>query len=730
MIGCFAGTLRTAAAVIMLGAGTIEVVARENHALLVGVTRYDNLPQPDWLDGPANDAQLVRDYLLTNPVSPFKRENITLLASDVEGAAPPTRAAILAAFDDLAARADEGDFVFIQLSGHGSQQPAADIKTEIDGKDEIFLPMDIGKIDVATKMVPNAIVDDEIGDKLDAIRAKGAFVWIVIDACHSGTATRAFGSNARERERKISPASLGITPDMFPKVQATRSLDPDQDPERENALGMTDAAGNPGDRKGGMVAFFAAQTVETAPELPLPDTDPNAKVYGLLTYTMLERLAANPAVTYRQLSQAILQHYSALNRIKPTPLFEGALDAPVFGVEGDEPIMQWKIAVRDGIVQLPAGRLNRIEPGAKLAILPGPQSTMEDAIGFLDVRSATNMSSQLLPAAFRERSALRVDDIPANAYARVAEQAVSFQLAVARPDAAKHPKEAARLSAVLDTVSQDRKTPLKLKLVEPGEAADIRLAVASEAELGGDAAKTEPRLWFLPPSAEVSFSPGRRPPSLDLVEDKAMARDMGGYLVRISRATGLSRLAGASDGGLRNVKVEFLIERGATGKFETMEPGKVPVLAPDDSVYFKAENGSRRPVDINILHIGSDYKISFAEGYGDVTLPARMNEGDKIPETGLFTVDKGGHMGGERLIAVVSEAAPMSAKLDLSYLAQGGLRNLSKSAETGFAAMLGDIAAPPATRQMSGFKPNRTNDKGGDRGAVMIFPIETTGEAQ
>lgn len=726
MIRTMARMLRATVALVALGIGISDAAARTNRALLVGVTKYDNMPETDWLDGPANDAVLVRDYLLANPVSPFATENVTVIASDVDGAQKPTREAILKAFDDLAAKAGKGDFVFIQLSGHGSQQPAADIRTEIDGKDEIFLPMDIGKIDMATKKVPNAIVDDEIGEKLDAIRDKGAFVWLVIDACHSGTATRALGSNPREKERKLSPASLGITPDMFPKVGATRSIAENEDPERENALGVTDEDGAPeGDQRGGLVAFFAAQTVETAPELPQPETDPAAKIYGLFTYTLLGRLAENPAVSYRQLSQAILQQYTALNRIKPTPLFEGDLDAPVFGMEGDEPVMQWKVAVKDGVVQLPAGRLNRIEPGTKMAILPGPQSSIDDAIGYLDVRSATNMSSQLLPTAFRERSAMPVTDIPADAYARVAEASVSFQLTVARPDAQTYPEQAALVSAALDAVAADRKTPLKLKLAAPGETADIRMLIANGADFGGGGGSEGPRLWFLPPSGDISMEPGRRPPSLALADDgKAMATGIGGYLVKISRAMNLSRLAGASDAGLRNVKVEFLIQRAGSDEFEPIEPGKVPVLRPEDSIFVRAENGSRRPVDLNILHVGSDYTITAAVGDGEVDLPVRLQAGDALPETGLFTVDGGGSLGGERLIAVLSEAAAQSSLLDLGYLAQRGTRSAAGPG-TGFAGLLDDIAAPPATREMKVYDDKRSN-----KGAVLVFPIETSALAE
>ena len=59
--------------------------------------------------------------------------------------------------------------------------------------------------------VPNALMDDEFGDALDAIRAKGAFIWFVIDACHSGTATRnVILDTAEAVDRELKPDDLGI----------------------------------------------------------------------------------------------------------------------------------------------------------------------------------------------------------------------------------------------------------------------------------------------------------------------------------------------------------------------------------------------------------------------------------------------------------------------------------------------------------------------------------------
>ncbi len=96
-----------------------------------------------------------------------------------------------------------------------------------------------------------------------------------------------------------------------------------------------------------MVAFFAAQTIETTPEMPLPKGAGDAVKYGLFTYTIFSKLAENPNITYRQLGHAVLQQYAADSRQRPTPLFEGELDARVFGTERLETVMQWPLDVKD-----------------------------------------------------------------------------------------------------------------------------------------------------------------------------------------------------------------------------------------------------------------------------------------------------------------------------------------------------------------------------------------------
>src|SRR4051812_38209266 len=69
------------------------------YALLVGCTRYPNLPEERWLAGPGNDVVLMRTLLTGRYQSPAA--NIVTLADGGDPALRPTRARIQQEFDRL-----------------------------------------------------------------------------------------------------------------------------------------------------------------------------------------------------------------------------------------------------------------------------------------------------------------------------------------------------------------------------------------------------------------------------------------------------------------------------------------------------------------------------------------------------------------------------------------------------------------------------------------------------
>src|SRR6476646_10142939 len=201
-------------AIVLLAFASLTLASEaKTRMLLVGVADYNEETGIHDLQGPRNDVSLMWRLFKSRGVDP---QDITVLSDGLPPgpdypifAGPPTIGNIRAAFDKITAETgSKDDFVFY-YSGHGTRQPdndpQAEIEPEADGYDQVLLPSDTGPYDPAGGGIKNSLVDDELGQRLDAIRARGTFVWAIIDSCHSGTVTRGEGV-----ARSVDPASLGV----------------------------------------------------------------------------------------------------------------------------------------------------------------------------------------------------------------------------------------------------------------------------------------------------------------------------------------------------------------------------------------------------------------------------------------------------------------------------------------------------------------------------------------
>jgi hypothetical protein len=612
-------------------------LARENYALLIGANEYRNLEERWWLKGPANDVDLVATYLSATAPVPFAPENITVLSDRREGATPATLSGIRAAFADLTMKVGPGDFVYLHFSGHGTQAPAMDPSSELDGLDELFLPVDIGAWSNGVGAVENALVDDEIGEMIDGLRAKGADVWAVFDSCHSGTVTRAVSSGDEEvRTRELDPGVLGI------EAVATRgTADPrlPEDPPFETSSG----AG-----MGSFVAFFAAQTNEVTPEKNLPKGKPGRKPQGVFTYTLMETLAEHPGATYGQIAQEVLRKYSVNNLARATPLFEGDLDRVVFGGIAGGRVAQWQAEVAEGGFTIPAGRLHGLSEGAIMAVMMTAADATEKAVGYVELASVEAFTAT--GRAVEKDGKVLSPDLPKAVFLRKVDDNLDFLLTVALPEPGTAPADA--LLAAVEALKVSAGP--RLSFVGAGAEADLRLAVIP-------GSPRPDAIWVLPSTGLAEDL--ATTPSVDTADKdgEALAAALGDTLISMAKALNLLKLGGAVGAGNLDVEVAMLTRTPEDRTLKPLSFVPVPVLVPDDEVHVLAQNKMDQPVDVNVLYIGADYSISH-------WFSGRLQSGDTLKK-GLFKISAD-VLGQERMVVVITPAKPQSPVEDLSFLTQ------------------------------------------------------------
>jgi len=399
---------------------------RRHLALLVGCTQYQNEYLPA-LYGPENDVKRFCDLLLASEAElGFTKADIQCLAGwPDDPAGRPTHANIVAAFQRLIDQSDSGKQIVILMAGHGVQVPISDRDdsldaghSEPDGMDEVFLPADVGSWREPDGL-DRAIRDDQIAQWLDAMRDRGADVWIIFDCCHSGSMSR--GSEQLERPRGVRPQALGIPDDAIARGWRLASTAPTAERTRGTSAlekSMLQLTPRLGERsKGSLVAFYAAQPWETAPELPLPEgVAPVQEHYcGLLSYTLAESLLqVKRPMSYRDLARRIVARYRADRHSRPpTPVFEGDLDRRVLGIER-WPSAQIVLQHRDGQLQLSGGALLGLTPGSILAVQPpmGNAERADTVLGYVRVVSVTPVTAEVVPSEFNGHAAVPAADLP------------------------------------------------------------------------------------------------------------------------------------------------------------------------------------------------------------------------------------------------------------------------------------------------------------------------------
>lgn len=638
-------------------------------ALLVGVSSYPTLADDLQLKGPKNDVLRMRALLTARG---FSKGSIRVLADGVDGAALPTRAAILGALRQLADTAKPDDYIVILVGGHGSQMPVPDghpqADAEPDGLFEIFLPRDVkgwrNRGSQGSGTIENAILDAEFREHIDRMSAAGAFVWAIFDTCHSATMVRSggrAGQGSEMRLRQVSPAALGVPYGAVDRARA-------QARQRAKLSGASSLSGpqRPLSRSGtpgNAVYFYAAQATEPAPEDNLPYGVAGRQRHGLFSFNLIQALeAAAGPMTYEQLGQQVLTRYAAVNgEPTATPLFTGtALQAGVLA-QSAAPLRQWQLRQTESSLSIPAGNLHQVYEGSVLAVLPDALSGDAQALGYVRVKHSTATTATLVPTAWGGQPAQGLGKLARGAMARMVQMGLPPSITVAtdlrecaQPCVFKAPL------ANLQRASRAQHQPasgLSIQWVPPGAGAELVLRAQGK------------RLWLvgggvtqatLPADAEkrhVYLQAGPKA-SAQLIEAQ-----LAHMLSRAGNATRLLREAERASADARPPALQVSVSRlGAEGE-QPLRPGAA--VRPGDRLRVLFSNQSRSPVDVNVFYL--DAKHGIGALYPTKGASNRLD----YEATAVIDIDVTDEsLGLEHLAAVAVEARQHAERSDLSFLAQ------------------------------------------------------------
>ncbi|KRA52989.1 hypothetical protein ASD80_14415 [Devosia sp. Root635] len=591
---------------------------------MIGASAYDDAAVPA-LEGAGNDANLLYATLSQRWTT---SDNIRVLANGAAlerlpfVAAAPTRAAILSALADLAEQSRPGDRVLIAMSGHGAQLPINDPENhpeEPDGLDEIFLPVDVA-LDRSEGglTIRNHITDDEMAVAIGAILAQGASVWLVVDACHSGTFER--GTVVQGQPRFLDLRSVG------PVVDGNASA-----PRAEDASlpadGYMDIPVPPGSG-GTFVGFYASQPGQKTIELPFPAGagEPD-RVYGVLSYSLAHAMADADSASFADLARSVSRVYWSLGGGLPDPMFVGNLGARA--MEESPQSRRFAVAwTASNQLSVLGGALSGLEHGSAVAVHLGDDAeplfhAEVTELGLDRAEIEVVAGDPLRPDRSAELMAIEGLDPQRHRALWLADRAPALWAEAASPPLRAAPL---RISMAGDVDSGALLATDAVTLVSSGEPADLRLMSAA----GEIVATPEPGTDL--PTIPLSVSVDAIAPVVDrLVRGRAVFR--------------LARLFSATEIGSDLSASVTLADAGgpscgaANGDSRASAPGRT-TIRPCDQVFVTLTNSGPTPLDISPFYLDPTGALYYLTGYPDgrffgLRLPAGGSADFTYVETGL-----------------------------------------------------------------------------------------------
>jgi hypothetical protein len=176
---------------LMMYLALVPSARGEDRALLVGVGRYAHFD--DKLKGVSLDIRMMTEFAR---ILGFKRHAIKVLEHETASTGD-----VYSAIENwLINGVGPEDRVLFYFSGHGSQVPDVS-RDEKDQFDEVLLLYDVALREKGRRQtLTGVLLDDDFSAMLARMQSRNIFV--ILDACHSGSATRSL---------RLNPRSLAVT---------------------------------------------------------------------------------------------------------------------------------------------------------------------------------------------------------------------------------------------------------------------------------------------------------------------------------------------------------------------------------------------------------------------------------------------------------------------------------------------------------------------------------------
>ncbi|HEX7316928.1 MAG TPA: caspase family protein [Pyrinomonadaceae bacterium] len=576
------------------------------YAVLIGIDCYLRGKLPDGsyyrsLNGCVNDItrteRFLRDRLGLTDEQIFK-----LTASNTQEGLPaeppeqwPTYENIIALFERVTSAAAPGDQIYVHYSGHGGRTKT--MFPELKGKtglDEALVPTDICR--------PEAryLRDVELTHLLKTMVDARLVVTVVLDSCHSGSATRGDGGATLRRMTVRGASEVDITPRSTESLVASKA---ELLASWRGLLPEMPSAIKPGGgwvpEPAGYVLLAACRSFEGAHEYAF---DGGAKS-GALTYWLLDSLRqTGPQLTYRMLHNRIVAKVHAMFS-QQTPQLQGEADRVVFGSERLRPQPSVNVLEADPEqqrVRLSTGVAQGVGVGARFAVYaPGAAdyTKVEERLAVVEVETPGTTSSWAAVSGGRDAAGIEAgaQAVLLDVGAFNPKGRVTF---VRNEELPSGVDQDAALGQVESLLARERDGWLLRAGL--GEASDFQVVVnaAAEYELWDPLGNVIPRL-----------GPGLK------VADPASPSKLLSRLIHLTKYRNVRLI---DNDELSSGLAQALIceaSRKATTPAPGEQarpldaPGHTPTLRPGEWLFLRLKNNSNRALNITILDLRPNWSI-------------------------------------------------------------------------------------------------------------------------